>query len=402
MVLPFDIMEYQKRLDNTKKRMEEEGIEILCVTNPSNMNYLTGYDAWSFYVHQMLIVIIDEPQPIWIGRTMDANGAKATTWIYDDNIIAYPDYYVHSDIYHPMDFIGEILREIGQGNRRMGVEMEQFYFTAKSFQRLQRALPDAFFMDASNLVNYVRLIKSDQEIEYMRRAGIIVDQAMARTIDYIQPGVRENDAAAHLYYNLISGTPEYGGDYPSIVPMMPTGDHTSMPHLTWTEQTFQENSPVVIETAGCYKRYHVPMARTISLGQPGERMQYVASVVQEGIQNTLQAIRPGATCSDLEEAWRNSIKRYGFEKESRLGYSTGLSYPPDWGEHTASIRSDDHTVLQPNMTFHMIPALWFENDGIEISTTFRVTETGYELFTSYPLELIVKDNIGYSSNPISS
>ncbi|WP_347860743.1 M24 family metallopeptidase [Salimicrobium sp. PL1-032A] len=402
MVLPFDIMEYQGRLDKTKKRMEEDGIEILCVTNPSNMNYLTGYDAWSFYVHQMLIVIIDEPQPIWIGRTMDANGAKATTWIYDDNVIAYPDYYIHSDVYHPMDFIGEILREIGQGNRRVGVEMEQFYFTAKSFQRLQRALPDAFFLDASNLVNFVRLIKSDQEIEYMRRAGKIVDQAMSRTIDYIQPGVRENDAVAHLYYHLISGTPEYGGDYPAIVPMMPTGDHTSMPHLTWSEQKFQENSPVVIETAGCYKRYHVPMARTISLGEPSERLQYVASVVQEGIENTLQTIRPGATCSDLEAAWRNSIKKYGFEKESRLGYSTGLSYPPDWGEHTASIRSDDHTVLEPNMTFHMIPALWFENDGIEISTTFRVTESGYELFTSHPRELIIKSNLGYNTNPMSS
>ncbi|PBB05153.1 MULTISPECIES: M24 family metallopeptidase [Salimicrobium] len=402
MVLPFDITEYQNRLDKTKKRMEENGLEVLCITNPSNMNYLTGYDAWSFYVHQMLIVIIDEPQPLWIGRTMDANGAKATTWIYNDNVIAYPDYYVHSDVYHPMDFIGEILREIGQGNRRTGVEMEQFYFTAKSFQRLQAALPDAVFSDASNLVGYVRLIKSDQEIEYMRRAGIIVDEAMRKTIDYIQPGVRENDAVAKLYYHLISGTPEYGGDYPAIVPMMPTGDHTSMPHLTWSDQTFQENSPVVIETAGCYKRYHVPMARTISLGEPGERLNYVASVVEEGIRKTLEVIKPGARCSDLEAAWRNSIKQYGFEKEARLGYSTGLSYPPDWGEHTVSIRKDDHTVLEPNMTFHIIPALWFENDGIEISTTFRVTETGYELFTTHPLELIRKENFGFNTDSISS
>ncbi|AKG04726.1 MULTISPECIES: M24 family metallopeptidase [Salimicrobium] len=402
MVLPFDITEYQNRLDKTKKRMEENGLEVLCITNPSNMNYLTGYDAWSFYVHQMLIVIIDEPQPLWIGRTMDANGAKATTWIYNDNVIAYPDYYVHSDVYHPMDFIGEILREIGQGNRRTGVELEQFYFTAKSFQRLQAALPDAVFSDASNLVGYVRLIKSEQEIEYMRRAGIIVDEAMRKTIDYIQPGVRENDAVAKLYYHLISGTPEYGGDYPAIVPMMPTGDHTSMPHLTWSDQPFQENSPVVIETAGCYKRYHVPMARTISLGEPGERLNYVASVVEEGIRNTLEVIRPGARCSDLEAAWRNSIKQYGFEKEARLGYSTGLSYPPDWGEHTVSIRKDDHTVLEPNMTFHIIPALWFENDGIEISTTFRVTETGYELFTTHPLELIRKESFGFNTDSISS
>ncbi|WP_101842160.1 M24 family metallopeptidase [Halobacillus sp. Marseille-P3879] len=390
MVLPFDILEYHQRLKGTKERMAEKGIDVLLITDPANMNYLSGYDAWSFYVHQMLVIVIDEPQPIWIGRHQDANGARATTWIYEENVIAYPDYYVHSDIYHPMDFIAEILTQVGQGNRSIGVEMDHYYFTGMALERLKKGMPNAQFKDASLLVNRVRIVKSDQEIEYMKRAASIADLAMTKGVESICAGRRECDTAAEIYYQLVKGTPDHGGEYPAIVPLLPTGDHTSIPHLTWSDRPFVDGSPVIVELAGCYKRYHVPLARTVSIGEPNQKLELLAPVVLEGIQNVLEAAKPGVTCSDLEAVWSKSIKKHGFEKESRLGYSVGLNYPPDWGEHTASIRKGDPTVLEPNMTFHLIPALWFDYDGIEISETFRVTETGCERFTTYPQELIVK------------
>ncbi|WP_188205605.1 M24 family metallopeptidase [Alkalibacillus aidingensis] len=389
-MLTFDILEYQERLKRTKESMERQGIEVLLITDPANMNYLSGYDAWSFYVHQMLVVILDEPQPIWIGRLMDANGAKSTTWMYDEKILAYPDYYVHSDVYHPMAYIAEMLKQMGHGKRTIGVEMDQYYFSAKAYIKLQENLPDASFKDATSLVNWIRIIKSDQEIEFMRRAGKIAENAMQAGVSTIHNGSRECDAAASIYYELVKGTEEFGGDYPSIVPMLPTGENTSAPHLTWSDQHFEEGNAVIVELAGCYKRYHVPLARTVSIGQPTERLERLADIVREGIENVLARAKPGIYLEELEEAWRESTKKYGIEKESRLGYSTGVNYPPDWGEHTASIRKGDQTVLQPNMTFHFIPGLWFDNDGIEMSETFRVTEDGVEMFTHYPRELIIQ------------
>ncbi|MBA2175023.1 M24 family metallopeptidase [Halobacillus locisalis] len=392
-MLPFDILEYQQRLSHTKKRMEDCGIDVLLITDPANMNYLSGYDAWSFYVHQMLVIVIDEDQPLWIGRYLDANGARLTTWIYEENVIAYPDHYVHSDQHHPMDFISEILIQIGQGNRTVGVEMDHYYFTGKALEQLRKGLPNARFKDATLLVNKVRMIKSDQEIEYMRRAAQIADLAMQKGVESIYPGVRECDTASEIYAHLIKGTPHYGGEYPAIVPLLPTGDRTSIPHLTWSDRPFVDGNAVIIELAGCYKRYHVPLARTISIGQPNEQLKQVTPVVLEGIQAVLQKAKPGITCGELEETWRTTIKKHGYEKEARLGYSVGLNYPPDWGEHTGSIRKGDPTVLQQNMTFHLIPALWFNKDGIEISETFRVTESGSERFTSYPQELIIRDHL---------
>ena len=107
----FSITEYKNRLKETKEKMEERGIEVLLVTDPANMNYLTGFDAWSFYVHQLLIVMIDEEEPIWFGRGIDESAAKFTTWLKDENIISYHDDYVHSTVRHPMDLVADILPE---------------------------------------------------------------------------------------------------------------------------------------------------------------------------------------------------------------------------------------------------------------------------------------------------
>ncbi|MGO4886914.1 M24 family metallopeptidase [Anaerobacillus sp. MEB173] len=377
-------------MEKIKQRMNEQGIEVLLITNPSNMNYISGYDAWSFYVHQMLVVIIDEEQPIWIGREMDANGVKLTTWIGQDNIISYSDDYIHSTTKHPMEFVANILKEIGQATRNIGVEMETHYFSARSYERLQSKLPDASFFDASTLVNWVRIIKSDSEIEYMKKAANIVELAMQKGYETINVGVRECDVAANIFHSQVKGTDQFGGDYPAIVPMLPSGIKTSTPHITWSDERYKHGDTVILELAGCYKRYHSPMARTLVIGNPSTKVSDLSQVVLEGINETLAAIKPGLTCEEVEEVWRKSIEKKGYQKKSRIGYSVGLSYPPDWGEHTASLRKGDHTVLQPNMVFHLIPGIWYDDYGVEISETFRVTETGIETLANFPRELYIK------------
>ena len=116
-------------------------------------------------------------------------------------------------------------------------------------------------------------------------------------------------------------------------------------------------------------------------------------IITNGIRHPtfdLQAAKPGVTCEEVEAAWRATIERHGIVKESRIGYSAGLNYPPDWGEHTVSLRPGDKTVLEPDMTIHMIPGIWMDDWGVEISECFRVTETGHEKFCDFPQELVVK------------
>ncbi|GAA0234858.1 ectoine hydrolase DoeA [Halobacterium noricense] len=368
--------------------MREAELDALVVSDPANMNYLTGYDGWSFYVHQAVIVTHDRDEPVWVGREMDANGARATTWLAEESIRSYSDDHVQSPYdLHPMDFFAEILEELDAEDARIGLEMDAYYFTAKSYTRLQKNLPDAELDDATLLVNWVRVIKSKQELELMRQAARISENAMQAGLDAVGEGVPEYEVAAEIYDSLIRGTDEFGGDYPSIVPLMPSGDHTGTPHLTWTDRPFERGDPVIIELSGCRNRYHSPLARTTFVGDPPKEMRHRAEIVVEGLEAALDHVEPGVTAESVERAWRDVIEKYDIVKEDRIGYSMGLGYPPDWGEHTASLRPGDETVLEENMTFHTIPGLWFDDFGVELSETFRVTSNGAEVLAEFPREL---------------
>jgi ectoine hydrolase len=384
----FDRSEYKRRIDRTKEQMRERGLDVLVVSDPANMNYLSGYDGWSFYVHQAVVVMLDADEPIWVGRDQDANGARATTWLAEENIRSYSDDHVHSPYdLHPTDYFAEVLRDLDVDDGHVGLEMDAYYFTAKSYTRLQKNLPEATFVDATLLVNWLRIKKSEQELDYMREAARISEEAMVAGLDAIEEGVPEYEAAGAIYDALIQGTDDFGGDYPSIVPLMPSGDHTGTPHLTWTDREFEEGDPVIIELSGCRHRYHSPLARTTFVGSSPDEVQQTADVVVEGLEAALDAVEPGVTCESVEKAWRDVIQQYDIEKEDRIAYAMGLGYPPDWGEHTASMRPGDETVLEENMTFHMIPGLWFDDFGVELSETFRVTNDGAEVLSEFPREL---------------
>lgn len=386
----FQPEEYLERIRNTKARMSDAGIDVLIVSDPANMNYLSGYDGWSFYVPQAVIVSLDAEQPIWVGRAMDANGAKHTTFLKADNIIGYPDDYVQSTVKHPMNFMADQIKARGWHDRSIGVEMDAYYFSARGFAELRKDLQRVNFKDGNLLVSWVRIIKSDAEIQYMRQAGKIAENVMRTALDNLSPGVRECDAVAAVYQAQMTGTPEFGGDYPAIVPMMPTGEKTSAPHLTWTDEPYASEQAVNLELAACRHRYHAPLARTAYLGRnPSEHLTRLAAHTVEGLNLTLAAIKPGMLCEEVEMVWRRHIAKAGLEKESRIGYSMGLNYPPDWGEHTASLRPGDRTVLAPNMTFHMILGMWMDNYGFECSESFRVTESGCETFADFPRKLFL-------------
>jgi Xaa-Pro aminopeptidase len=384
----FDSTEYERRIARTKERLVEEGLDAVFVTDPANMNYLTGYDGWSFYVHQGVVVTPDRDEPVWIGRQMDRNGARATTTLSEESMRAYSDDHVHSPYdLHPMDYVAEVLTELGLDDGRIGLEMDAYYFTAKSYTRLRENLPEATFEDTTLLVNWVRVKKSEREIEYMKQAARISENAMQAGLDAIAEDVPEYKAAEAIYSALIAGTEEYGGDYPAIVPLMPSGEHTGTPHLTWTDRPFAEGDPVIIELSGCRHRYHSPLARTTFVGDPPAEVQETADIVVAGMEAALDRVEPGVTCEAVERAWREEIAKHDVEKEDRIGYSMGLGYPPDWGEHTASLRPGDETVLEENMTFHTIPGLWFDDFGVELSETFRVTSTGAEPLADFPRRL---------------
>ncbi len=387
----FERAEFEARVARTKQRMAAEGIEVLLVASPANQFWLTGYDGWSFYTPQMVVLALDAPDPIWFGRAMDAVGAGMTVYMEETGIVPYPDHYVASKERHPLQLLAQLLQDRGWARRSIGVEMDEYYYTARWHAILTEALPGATFLDAFLLVNWARMVKSPREIDYLMQAGKIAGAAMQAGIDRAAVGVRQCDVMAEINRLTTAGTPDFGGTFTCKPPNAMVGEVCAAPHLSWSDAPLAEGDLFYIEMGGVRHRYHSPLSRCVYLGKPTERMDRVANAIAEGLAAVLEAVKPGEVCENIEAAWRKVIARHGIEKDSRIGYPVGIGYPPTWGELTCSFRPGDKTQLEPGMTFHCIPSIWMEDYGLTISESFVVTEAGAQTFADFPRVLFSKE-----------
>ena len=388
--MSFSKAEYKDRLKKVQKSMQDKGIELLISQDTANMNYLTGYDAWSFYYAQCVLVHVNAEEPICFVRAQDAGGAYIKTYLQDENIIKYDEKYIHTWPSHPYDYLVEIIKQKKWDKLKIGLEMDSHYFTAYCYEKIKSGLPNAKLKDSERLVNWVRLIKSNAEIKLMKSAAQISEKGMKTAIESINPGVRQCDAVAEIQKTLFNGTTEFGGEYSSIATLLPTGKGTSASHLTATQDKFVSGEATIIELSGTYKRYHAPMARTVLLGKPDQKKIDAMKATNEALEAGISVTKPGNTANDVAQKFWSVLDKYNIKKESRTGYSIGIGYPPDWGEHTLNISKHDKTILQPNVTFHMIAVMQFGDWGVEASEAIRVTENGSELFCHMSKELYIK------------
>ena len=398
---PFTRAEHEARLVQIQERMGERGIDALVVVDPANLFYVTGYDAWSFYVPQCLVIPGSGPAHLF-GRPMDMQGAHYTAHVDDDHVHAYPEALIHRPDVHPFDWITARAREVGllrdEPGFTVAAETDTHFFSPRGFRALQAGIPSASVVDAHELVNWVRLVKSPAEQDMLRAAGRIADSVMETAFAAIRPGRRQCDVVAEILAAQARGSTGaqlseldvsgHGGSYPAIVPMLPTGPRAGTPHLTWSDAEFVPGEATALELAGCYRRYHAPLARTVSLGRPDPRLAQCADIVRDGMAAALETMRPGRPVGDAHRAFTQVITAHGMSKESRIGYSIGIGYPPDWGERTVSVRSDDETVLAPGMAFHVILGMWEQDWGYELSEPLLVSDGAPELLTHQPQELV--------------
>jgi ectoine hydrolase len=388
--LHFPMSEYDRRIQKTRAEMARRGLDLLVISDPSNMAWLTGYDGWSFYVHQAVLLGL-EGEPVWWGRNMDGNGALRTCFMAPDNIVGYPDIFVQNPERHPMEHLAGLIGERGLAQRRVGVEMDNYWYTAAAHAALGKGLHGAKVSDATGLVNWQRLVKSDSEVAFIRRAARIVERMHALIFEMVEPGLPKNRLVAEIYKVAVEGAEGHFGDYSAIVPMLASGMDATAPHLTWDDRPFEAGEGTFFEIAGCYRRYHCPLSRTVFLGAMPKKYADAERAVLKATEAGLAKALPGNQAEEVAIAFFEELERHGFSKDSRTGYSIGLSYPPDWGERTVSLRRGDKTVLEKNMTLHFMPALWLDDGGLELSETILIADEGAECLANVPRRVVVKE-----------
>jgi Xaa-Pro dipeptidase len=381
--LAFPMPEYDRRLRELRERMAVRGFDAVVVTTPENICYLTGFESQGHFAFCALIVP-QEGEPIMVPRRLEDSGVQARTWIS----VSCP----YEEVEDPIDKLRDTLRLYDFAEKRIGYEKDCWFFTATQQERLFARSPETSFVDCSGIVEAGRLIKSDFEIDMMRKAAGFAEAGMKAGIEAVEEGATENDVAASIHYAMIRA----GGEWPAISPFVATGHRGSIGHQTWAGDTIRRNECVFLEVGGCLKRYHAAIMRTCFVGEPDQQIRDAVSTVQEAVQASIDAIKPGMRLGEVDAISRKIIARaapsFGGTQVTRSAYSIGIAFAPDWGEgHIMSIRHRDPRVLQPNMTFHNIP--WVQipgKGGIGLSETIRVTENGCELITQLERKLYVK------------
>ncbi|MFK4492230.1 M24 family metallopeptidase [Bradyrhizobium sp. USDA 336] len=378
----FPRPEFLRRLAAVKSEMKRREIDALVVSDTYNITYLTGYTANSGYVPQALVVSLHEEEPTFILRRQDAPAAIHQTFMDRDKIIGYPEALIGNPTMDGYDKVIDFLNEIGAANRGIGLELRGL--SAQAAEKFRARLPKAKIVDCTNVVTWIRIVKSDLEIAVMREAAAISDAAIMRAADVIRPGVREADVIAEIMGALARGANGKPGTtrFPNV--SLCSSPRTGTPHISWSEDVFRQGSQINLELGGVRHGYCAGIMRTFSIGAPSERLRRVHEAEMEGLEAALDVIRPGSTCSDVANAFNRTIEKHGLKKDSRCGYAHGIG----WLEPTASLQDGDRTELKPNMTFHLMLGNWIDEDfGYVLSETFRVTDSGVEVLTKAPRKL---------------
>lgn len=379
--LVFPMVEYERRLSELRARMTTQELDALITTTPENICYLTGFESPGHYYFNALVIPLDG-EPFTVPRQLEDSGVQELTWVE----LSHP----YQDYEHPIDKLAQTLERYHLADKRIGFEKDCWFFTASQQERLFQALQKATFVDSSGIVEEGRLIKSEYEIEIMRKAAKATEAGMRAGVDTVQAGVTENDIAAEIHYAMIKA----GSEWPSIAPFVASGYRGAIGHATWAGRTVQVDEFILIEIGGCYKRYHTALMRTCFTGTPTPKVHEAIQVVQEAFQAMLDTIKPGISAAEADAAGRKVIaeSEFGGVQSSRSAYSIGIGLPPDWGEgYILSMQPKETRHLEANMTFHVLPWVQVPGEGaISCSETIRITDDGCEILTDFPRELFLR------------
>lgn len=375
--LPFPLAQYLDRLEAVQAGLAERGVDACLVSVPENIYYLTGFTTTGYYMYQTLIVPV-AGEPLFVTYLEERINVIRRSWL--------ERYKTYSVVDDPVDVTVEAVRELGLEDRVLAIEESAYFFPVATYKRLMEGLPRARWRDGSGIVERARLVKTREEIEYIRRAADAAMAGMKAAIAAIAPGRTENDVAAEVY----RATLQAGSEYPGSPPYVVSGERSGLPHGTWEGRELRRGDIVFLEHSGCVKRYSAAMMRNCFIGDPPDLVRRTADVILEGLQRAIDTIAPGVTSGEVDAACRQTILGAGFHDYTHeTGYSIGVAYPPGWNEsHIMNLHPGDPTVLEENMVFHLVPSLIIEemSGHVGFSDTVVVTADGCEVLTDREVE----------------
>lgn len=391
----FPVDEYAARMRRVRDLMASEDFDLdaLIVTSPENIYYLIGLNHQGYFAFTMLVVP-QTGEPSLLTRRMEAYTISQQA--PDVSHIGY------GDDEDAGDAAVAVLRGMGITGGRVGVDRSSMFLPAGVWEEMEQGLLDVEWVDISRtasidtrfrtgLVDHVRLVKSEPEIAYIRKAASISDRSVAAAMSTAGVGVNEMEVAAAAYREMILG----GGEYPGFVPLIRSSETLLQEHSTWRDRHLMPGEALFVELSGASARYHAPLTRMAYLARAEPGAEQARLLAMEAFDAVVSKLQPGVVTGDVYAAWQEVIDQGlgpGRLQRHHCGYSVGIGFPPSWvGSSTVlGIRRGGRVEVAAGMTFHVLS--WVTDPDLGdyfVSDTVIVTSDGAEVVTTTPRHLVI-------------
>jgi Xaa-Pro aminopeptidase len=379
----FSRKEYEQRHARAVEQMKARGISALFLTNDGNIYYLAGQQRVApgkFETRpEALIITVDKPPVLLIHETWKS-GAKKNTWVSDVR-----GYEGMEGL--PTDMLVSLFQELGIAKGRVGIELgleQRLGQPTGDLLKQQQALPGVEWVDAADLLWQLRLIKSQAEIECLRKSCSAVMHAFETVFPKLSPGLTQEQ----IVHMLQGGITDAGADFGFIIPCFDPDTYVAQSAMP-SNKPVEKGAMVWIDMGAMYHGYWCDFCRAASLGKPSAETLRTWEAVHRTTMAGVKAVKPGATFSQLVQAIAAEGERQGLDmsftaEAGRLGHGLGLhlAEPP-------SVTLDNHAVLQPGMAITLEPGVIRRSGMFCIEQNMVVTEDGVDVLTEGPWEIWV-------------
>ena len=381
MALHFSKKEFARRKQNVLKSMKEQNLDALLMFRQESMYWLTGYDTFGYVFFQTL-VLDQKGNVILLTRAPDLRQAQNTSNIEDIRI------WVDKDGINPTDNLKQILNDLNLKNKKIGVEYEAYGMTGRNALRLNKSLENyCNIKDQSELITKLRVIKSDEELVYVRNAAELADKALDEAWKHSKAGASEAKILAEMQRAVLEG----GGDYPANEYIIGSGVNALLCRYQAEKRNLSNSDQLSLEWAGTFKHYHSAMFRTILIGKTNPKHIKMHKACIEALTNCVKTLVPGKTAGDVFDIHAKTFDDLGYNKArmNACGYSLGSTFAPNWMDWPMLYTGNPYIIQPGNVFFiHMILMDSINELAMNLGETYLVTENGNERLGKQKLDLI--------------
>ena len=350
--------------------LRSDGVDLLLLFPGANIAYYTGF---SIGLSERLAsaVIPVEGDPYFVVNRLEEELRGMDPWFKEVEI-----WDEHED---PVKLLADTLIKRGGGASQIGVPEEAPWGWVN---RLKALLPSAKFVDVSNYLGYIRMVKTDEEVSLIEEACRISDESMEESFAQLHTGMTEKN----LQSLMVNGMRSRGasGAFAGVL----FGERAALPHGSAGDRKLKPGEFVLVDMGGLYKGYWSDCTRTVFYGdEPSARQKEIYETVLTANRAAFAATKPGATCESIDVAARNVIEDAGYGEYfiHRLGHGVGMEIH----EHPYMVRNNTQK-LEPNMVFTDEPGIYIVNEiGVRVEDTVVCTKDGGRELTHFPRDLII-------------